>query len=107
MEQTRLYELIRKYADNKATTEEILELHEWYRTVDTAGEVEWPAENPAEKEQLQQRIRGRLGIVAVESGRSKVRQMTRVGWTAAACLVLLAGAWMTWRYLGNKGLDQI
>jgi ferric-dicitrate binding protein FerR (iron transport regulator) len=33
--------------------------------------------------------------------------MVRAGWRAAACLVLLAGAWMAWRFLGNKGPDEI
>jgi ferric-dicitrate binding protein FerR (iron transport regulator) len=133
MEQTRLYELIRRYADDKATPEEMQELHEWYRSVYAVGEVDWPAEGPGEEEQLRQRIWNDLRRKGFDSGRgndprskdigsgrgndprskgidsrrAKVRRMTGVGWKAAACLVLLAGAWLVWRYVGNRAPDQI
>jgi len=107
MEQTRLYELIRRYADEKATPEEVQELHAWYRTVQTAGEVEWPVEDPSEEEQLRQRIWRDLGINGIGVRKGRVRRMTQVGWSAAACLILLAGVWLAWQYLGNKGSDQI
>jgi len=41
------------------------------------------------------------------SGKGKVRPMARVGWSAAACLIVLAGVWLAWWYLGNKGPDQV
>src|SRR5262245_33027059 len=101
MEQTRLYELIRRYADEKVTPEEVKELHEWYRSVHTIGEVEWPVEDPAEEEQLRERIWNDLGIDGTGARRGRVRRMMRVGWSAAACLIVLAGVWLAWRYLGN------
>ena len=83
MEQTRLYELIRKLADDKATPEEAQELHEWYRSVYAVGEVEWPSEDPAaEEEQLRQRIWDQL------HPRPRFRVFRMVA-RAAACLVLL------------------
>jgi ferric-dicitrate binding protein FerR (iron transport regulator) len=102
MEQTRLNDLIRKYADDKATPEEVQELHEWYHTVHTAGPVEWPAGNPEEKQLLQQRLWEHLKPPPQPRLRV-IRMVTR----AAACLIVLAGAWMAWRYLGNKGPDLI
>jgi ferric-dicitrate binding protein FerR (iron transport regulator) len=102
MEQTRLYDLIRKYADDKATPEEVQELHEWYHTVHTAEPVEWPADDPKEKQLLQQRLWEHLKPPP-QSRLRVLRMITR----AAACLVVLAGAWMAWRYLGNKGPDLI
>jgi transmembrane sensor len=99
MEQKRLYDLIRKYADDKATPEELQELNVWYHTVYGADVVEWPADSPAEKEQLQQQIWERL------RPRPRVR-MLLMAFKAAACLLLIAGAWMTWRYMGNKKTGQ-
>jgi ferric-dicitrate binding protein FerR (iron transport regulator) len=108
MEQTRLYDLIRRYADDAATPEEVQELHEWYRSVHTAGEVEWQVEDPAEEAQLRQRIWNVVRSKGIGSGSGKVRRMMRVGWrAAAACLVLLAGAWMAWRYWGHRAPEQI
>jgi len=102
MEPTRLNDLIRKYADDKATPEEVQELHEWYHTVHTAGPVEWPAGNPEEKQLLQQRLWEHLKPPP-QTRLRVIRMVTR----AAACLIVLAGAWMAWRYLGNKGPDLI
>ena len=108
MEQTRLYELIRKYADDKATPGEVQELQEWYRSVYAVEEVEWPAEDPAEEAQLQHRMMNDLRSKGIGgSGKGKVRRMMPVVWRAAACLVLLAGAWSAWRYWGNKAPEQI
>lgn len=107
MEQTRLYSLIRKLADDEATPEEVQELHEWYHSVYAVGDVEWPSEDPAEEEQLKQRIWRDIDLKGIERRTGKVRWMARVGWSAAACLVLLAGVWLAWRYMGNKGTDQI
>ncbi|HVW60670.1 MAG TPA: FecR domain-containing protein, partial [Puia sp.] len=108
MEQTRLYELIRKLADDKATPEEAQELHEWYRSVYAVGEVEWPSEDPAvEEEQLRQRIWRDMGMDEIGRGKGKVRRMARVWWSAAACLVLLTGAWLVWRYSGATKPDEI
>lgn len=101
MEQTRLYELIRKLADDKATPEEVQELHEWYRSVYAVGDVEWPSEDPAaEEEQLRQRIWDQL------HPRPRFRVFRMVA-RAAACLVLLAGAWLVWRHSGTTKPDEI
>ncbi len=100
MEQTRLYSLIRKLADDEATPEEVQELHEWYHSVYAVGDVEWPSEDPAEEELLRQRIWAQL---RPRPRFRVVRMVARV----AACLVLLAGVFLVWRYMGNKGPDQI
>jgi len=102
METTRLYDLIRKYADDKATPEEAQELHEWYQTVNTSAPVEWPADDPGEKQLLQERLWQHLKP-APQPRLRVIRMVTR----AAACLIVVAGAWMTWRYLGNKGPQLI
>ncbi|MDO6430462.1 DUF4974 domain-containing protein [Flavitalea sp. BT771] len=102
MEQNRLYDLIRKYADDMATPEEVQELHEWYQTVNTSAPVEWPAVDPGEKQLLQERLWQHLK----PQHASRLR-VIRMATRAAACLLVLAGAWMAWRYMGNKGPDLI
>jgi len=59
MDQTRLDELIEKYATGEITPEELKELMDWYRS-EEIGTVEWPAEHPEERDHLQQRMLQRL-----------------------------------------------
>ncbi|HTI07565.1 MAG TPA: FecR domain-containing protein [Puia sp.] len=60
MDPNYLDELIRKYADDTATPEEIQELLEWYRSIHSFEIIEWPATYPTEKEDLEQRLLQRL-----------------------------------------------
>lgn len=93
MEQDYLYELIRKYADNVATPEEMQELQDWYRGIHTVETVEWETEHPDEKERLRQRMLQRL------ESRMKPR-LRQIPWVRiAACLILVAGAWIVWQNL--------
>jgi ferric-dicitrate binding protein FerR (iron transport regulator) len=103
MEQTRLYDLIRKLADDTATPEEVQELHEWYGTVYSVGEVEWPADTGEEKQLLEQRIRERLRLAGAGAEVPRVRNIGRMKWIAAACVVLLAGLWMVWQQQRERG----
>jgi len=59
MDQTRLDELIEKYASGTITLEELQELLDWYRSEEIEA-VEWPAGSPDERDQLQQRMLQRL-----------------------------------------------
>jgi len=103
MEQTRLYDLIRKLADDTATSEELRELHEWYGTVYSVGEVEWPADTGEEKQLLEQRISERLRLAGAGVEVPRVRHIGRMKWVAAACVVLLAGIWMVWQQQRERG----
>jgi ferric-dicitrate binding protein FerR (iron transport regulator) len=60
MDPNYLDDLIRKYADDTATPEEIEDLLEWYRSIHSVPFVEWPATYPDEKEDLHQRMLQRL-----------------------------------------------
>lgn len=103
MEQTRLYDLIRKLADDTATPEEERELHEWYGTVYSAGAVEWPAGSEDEKQLLEQRIHERIRLAGAGIETTRVRHIGRMKWVAAACLILLAGLWMVWQQQRERG----
>ena len=103
MEQTRLYDLIRKLAGDTATPEEVRELYEWYGTVYSAGEVEWPADTEDEKQLLERRIRERLRLAGAGTAAPRVRHIGRRKWIAAACVVLLAGLWMVWQQQRDSG----
>jgi len=107
MDQTRLDRLIEKYADGTATPEELEELFDWYRSA-SIETVEWPAESPDEKEQLQNRMLQRLqrqmhpaGAQApLRSAGSRSTLKRLYGWRAAASLiVIVASFWIARLYL--------
>jgi len=97
MDETRLDQLIEKYADGTATPEELEELFNWYRSADIQT-VEWPADHADEKEQLQDRMLQRLQQQMQQSkGRPRLYHMR--GWRVAASLILIAAAvWITRQY---------
>jgi ferric-dicitrate binding protein FerR (iron transport regulator) len=95
MNQEHLQELIQKYADNKATPHEMQELHDWYQTIHTVDAVEWPAEDPHEKERLREQLlqRVELGIKRAHPEKRILRRIYRMPWIrAAACLIVIASA---------------
>lgn len=98
MDQTRLDQLIEKYANGTATPEELEELFEWYRSADIAT-VEWPAEQPDEKEQLYNRMLLRLKQqIHPTGGRSRLYHLR--GWRVAASLIVICSSiWIARQYL--------
>ena len=87
MTEQYIEELIRKYADGKATTQEVQQLHDWYRSFEIT-EVPWPSSDPSEKEIVSQRMLDRLQR---EMALQKA-PVVRIRWTKiAAAVIALAG----------------
>lgn len=117
MDPNYLDDLIRKYADDTATPEEIQELLEWYRSIHSFEIIEWPATYPTEKEELEQRMLLHLEQRLRESAPSRPmdapapappprpetlplpRIYHRPWLRVAASLILIAGAWLLWQSL--------
>jgi len=118
MDQNHLDELIRKYADDTATPEEIQELLDWYRSIHSFEIIEWPATYPAEKEELKQRMLQHLEQRLSESASAHptdapaapapspaprplpLPRIYHQPWLrVAASLLLVAGAWLIWQSL--------
>ena len=55
MTEQYIEELIRKYAEGSASPGEIQKLMEWY-SLSHPGEVQWPIEDPSEKEVVSKRM---------------------------------------------------
>ena len=99
MDKSRLDELIDKYASGKITAEEWEELMEWYRAAEV-GVVEWPSDDPNEREQLQQRMLHRLQDQLRPVPKKIFRLRT---WHVAASLVLLfSSLWIARQYLDTR-----
>ena len=96
MDQSRLDELIDKYASGGITAEEWEELMEWYRAAKVEV-VEWPSDKPDEREQLQQRMLHRLQ----DQLRPVPKKIPRLrAWHVAASLVILfSSLWIARQYL--------
>ena len=110
MDPNYLDELIRKYADDTATPEEMEELLDWYRSIHSVETVEWPATSPGEKEALQQRLLQRLdrqlGAPAprpIDTPYPRPLPLPRIyhrpWFRVAASLILIVSAWILWNSL--------
>lgn len=109
MDPDYLDDLIRKYADDTATPEEIQELLEWYRSIHTFEIIEWPATYPTEKEELKQRmLQNMLSLLPRDQPAPSPRPRPllplpriyhRPWLRIAASLILIAGAWLLWQSL--------
>lgn len=95
MDQSRLDELIDKYASGRITAEEWQELMEWYRTAEV-GVVEWPSDEPNERDLLQQRMLHRLQ----EQLRPVPKKILRLrAWHVAASLIIVfSSIWLILQY---------
>jgi transmembrane sensor len=87
MTEEYLSQLISKYANGKASAEEIRQLMDWYRAAGV-GDVSWPIADAKEKDQIHDRMLARLKEGTLEE---KAR-VVRFSWIkAAAILVIIAG----------------
>ncbi|MDP4149944.1 MAG: DUF4974 domain-containing protein [Bacteroidota bacterium] len=98
MDQSRLDELIYKYASGELTAEEWQELMEWYRTAEV-GPVEWPGSQPDERENLRQRMLHRLQVQLRTTPKKIVR--LRAWHVAATLAILFSAVWIARQYLGQ------
>lgn len=109
MDPNYLDELIRKYADDTATPEEIQELLDWYRSIHSVETVEWPTAHPREKEELQQRMlqhleqqlhapvsEARTPQLRPPAPRPQPRIYHQPWLRVAASLILIASVWLIW-----------
>ena len=102
MNQERLDELIDKYAFGTISAEELQELLDWYRSAEIVT-VEWPAEEPREKDHLHERMLLRLQaqIRPVPEIPARGRLFRWGAWRVAACLAIVVGSiWVVRRYSG-------
>jgi ferric-dicitrate binding protein FerR (iron transport regulator) len=97
MDQSRLDELIDKYASGEITTEEWQELMEWYRSAEV-GAIEWPSDKPDERDQLQQRMLLRLQN-QIQFVPRKVFRL-RAWHVAASLIIVVSSYWIARQYLG-------
>jgi transmembrane sensor len=78
-------ELIRKYAEGTATADEIQKLMRWYRLT-PINDVEWPSATTTEKEEVSQRMLGRLQK-EISPARARIINFR---WLKVAALVILS-----------------
>jgi transmembrane sensor len=125
MNQDRLDELIDKYAFGTITPDELNELMDWYHSAEVVT-VEWPTEQPEEKDYLQQRMLQRLQtqirhvaensavpvadplVIPIDASTDTLparRRIFRLGaWQVAACLaILIPSIWLIRQYLHFTG----
>lgn len=76
-------ELIRKYAEQTATPEEVRRLMDWYHSA-PVGAVPWPGDHTDEKQQVYNRMLQRL-----HQGIATEKKVRRFSWLRVAALVVL------------------
>lgn len=87
MTEQYIEELIRKYAEGRATKEEIQKLRDWYRFLPADG-VQWPSTDDEEKAKVSQRMIDRLKRDISPSR----RRVVSISWMkVAAALILCIG----------------
>jgi len=96
MDQSRLDELIDKYAFGALTAEEWDELMQWYRSADI-GAVEWPGSEQHERDHLQTRMLHRLQN-EIATARGKIFRL-RAWQVAASLIILFSTFWIARRYV--------
>jgi transmembrane sensor len=97
MDQSRLDELIDKYASGEITAEEWEELMEWYRSMEI-GAVEWLSDQVNERDHLYQRMLHRLQN-EIRPIPQKIFHL-RVWHVAASLILIFSAFWIGRQYLG-------
>jgi transmembrane sensor len=89
MTEQYIEELVQKYAEGTATSEEVQQLMDWYHT-GPVRDVVWPAVDAEEREKVYQRMLQRLQV-SMQVKRDRLYWLTPLR-TAAAVLVVVLGA---------------
>src|SRR5688572_2733580 len=86
MTESKLEELIQRYAEGTASEEEIRQLRNWYRF--SIDKIEWPSKGISEKQKVYHRIHDRLKKEIAPTH----RKIISFAWSkVAALLILLVG----------------
>jgi len=126
MEENHLTGLIRKFADETASPEELQELHDWYQSIHGVGKVEWPIDDPAEAaalpqrmlKDLERRLKGQGMAEGVDSPgtadspatgtRIALPRIYHRPWVrVVAAVILITAAWMIFRPFHRSASDYI